>query len=279
MMIRLGTIQVYYSENLLEEDVDFLSAIKKNIWMAAVVTLLLSILFSLLFTKKLAIGFEKLSNAVNLLRNHHFQVRLPIEELKDEMKPMGQSINELADTLSKEQMLRKQFTHDFAHEIRTPLTALRSQIEAYQDEIWEPTQERLQQSHDELMRMVGLVNELETLLAAENPQLKLDIMDMSVSELLVSINNRMNASFNEKGVHLIVKEPKKDHWFKGDQNKVNQILTNIMNNALKYTLEGKSVWVDIEEDESYVTFMVKDEGIGNITARLAIYIRKILSWR
>ncbi len=107
-----------------------------------------------------------------------FDIRIPLSGLPTEVKHLAISFNNLAESLAKGEMLRKQFTGDLAHELRTPLATLRSQIEAYQDGIWEPTQQRLQSSHEELMRLVRLVNELEKLLAAENPQIRLEKIEV-----------------------------------------------------------------------------------------------------
>ncbi len=258
----IGKIQVLYSNKLLDEDFAFLKSIKQNIYMAAIVTLILSFLFSMLFSKRLSTGFNQLSKAVRELQKHKAEVSVPIAELTDEMKPLGHSFNQLALSLSKEEVLRKQFTADLAHELRTPLATLRSQIEAYQDGIWEPTPKRLQQSHDELMRLVRLVNELEKLLAAENPQIKLQKRDIEAGKILTLIEGQFSPAFHEKGVKLNVIKSAKEHWFQADQDRVVQILTNIVNNALQYTPAGKKVTVEMVEKNQYVGFSVKDEGIG-----------------
>lgn len=258
----VGTLQVFYLNKLLGEDVSFLKSIKQNIYIAAIVTLILSFLFSMLFSKRLAGGFNQLSKAIRELQGHKAEVRVLVEELTDEMKPLGHSFNQLAHSLSKEEALRKQFTADLAHELRTPLATLRSQIEAYQDGIWEPTPKRLQQSHDELMRLVRLVNELEKLLAAENPQIKLQKTDLEAGKILTLIGGQFGPVFHEKGVTLHVVKSAEEHWFKADHDRVIQILTNIVNNALQYTPAGKNVIVEIVEKDQFVGFSVKDEGTG-----------------
>ena len=99
----VGTIQVFYSNTLLDEDFAFLNSIKQNIYLAAIVTLILSFLFSMLFSKRLANGFTQLSKAIRELQEHKAEVLVPIEELTDEMKPLGHSFNQLAHSLSKEE--------------------------------------------------------------------------------------------------------------------------------------------------------------------------------
>ncbi|RCW74972.1 sensor histidine kinase [Saliterribacillus persicus] len=258
----IGEMEFYYPVELIGEDFLFLESIKQNIYIAVIVTIVLSILFSLLFSKKLSAGFNQLSKAIQELRNHKRQIRVPVNELTNEMKPLGESFNQLAESLFKEEKLRKQFTADFAHELRTPLTTLRSQIEAYQDGIWEPTTERLEQSHGELMRLVRLVNELEGLIAAENPQIKLEERKLDANEILSLIEDQFRSSYREKGVELIVQKPTEDIWFMADRDKLVQIITNIVYNALQYTPSGKKVRLNAKNDKASIHFVISDEGTG-----------------
>ncbi|WP_394237367.1 sensor histidine kinase [Niallia oryzisoli] len=258
----VGKLTVFYSEKLMDEDSSFLKSIKRNIYFAVLVTVILSFLFSLLFSKRLTSGFRKLINAIVELRNHQWRTQVPIDELTVEMKPLGESFNQLAESLAKEESLRKQFTANFAHELRTPLATLRSHIEAFQDGIWEPNSKRLVQCHEELMRLVRLVNELEKLMAAENPQIRLDKTKLETGKLLSFINNQFSPLFMKKGVELKIQQPEKQHWFLGDRDKIIQILTNIVNNALQYTPQGKQVLIDIEEKNDQICFIIKDEGEG-----------------
>ncbi|WP_264738015.1 sensor histidine kinase [Cytobacillus firmus] len=258
----IGSLQVYYQEELLAEDFSFFQAIKRYVYAAAFFTLILSVFFSILFSKWLSAGFNKLSVAVQELQKHKWNTRLNVEELTEEMKALGLSFNNLASSLSTEENLRKQFTADLAHELRTPLATLRSQIEAFQDGIWDPTPERLQQSHNELMRLVRLVNELEKLLAAENPQIKLNMSNIEANKMACFLKNQFDPIFNEKGVKLQILNSGKKLWFRADQDRVIQILTNILNNALQYTSPNKKVVISVLEENDNIGFVITDEGVG-----------------
>lgn len=258
----IGTIKVYYPNSLIGEDFTFLKNIKQNIYLGAIVTLVLSIVFSMLFSKRLTIGFNKFSKAVKALQEHKWNTPVSTEGLTNEMKPLAKSLNALAETLSKEEILRKQFTADLAHELRTPLATLRSQIEAYQDGIWEPTPIRLQQSHDELMRLVRLVNELEKLLAAENPKINLQKTKIEAGRMLAIMESQFIPVSKEKGVNLQLVKSDSEHWFKADRDKVIQVLSNIINNAIQYTPTGKSIFLSVVESDKFIGFSIKDEGIG-----------------
>jgi two-component system, OmpR family, sensor histidine kinase BaeS len=259
----VGSLVAFYPEGLIDDENTFLQTIQLYIYAAVFLMIVLAIIFSIIFSKKLTSGLNKLSFAANELQQHNLDIRIPLSGLPTEIKQLAISFNNLAESLAKEEMLRKQFTGDLAHELRTPLATLRSQIEAYQDGIWEPTPNRLQQSHEELMRLVRLVNELEKLLAAENPQMKLEKADLEAGHILLALGEMFQPLFKQKGVHLHIEEPLQEEWFRADKDRLIQILTNILNNALKYTPEDKNVTISIlSEQDDYIGFMIKDEGSG-----------------
>ncbi|HEY2421399.1 MAG TPA: ATP-binding protein [Neobacillus sp.] len=259
----VGKLVAIYPQGLIADESTFIQTIQLYIYAAVCLTIVLAILFSMIFSKKLTFGLKKLSFAANELKQHNLNIRIPLSGLPTEVKQIAISFNNLAESLAKEEMLRKQFTGDLAHELRTPLATLRSQIEAFQDGVWQPTPQRLQTSHDELMRLVRLVNELEKLLAAENPQIRLDKIEMEAGSVLAALWEMFLPLFKEKGVQLFIEELQEEELFEADKDRLMQILSNILNNALKYTPAGKSVTISVStEKEGFVGFVIKDEGAG-----------------
>ncbi|MDP4103424.1 MAG: ATP-binding protein [Bacillota bacterium] len=259
----IGKLIAIYPEGLIADQYTFLQTIQLYIYASVCLTIVLAIIFSMIFSKKLTSGLKKLSFATKELRQHNLDIRIPLTGLPSEVKELAISFNKLAESLAKEEMLRKQFTGDLAHELRTPLATLRSQIEAFQDGIWEPTPQRLTQCHEELMRLVRFVNEMEKLLAAENPQMKLEKVDLEAGGVLTALWEMFLPLCKQKGVELILREPLQEEWFKADKDRLVQVLTNVLNNAMKYTPEGKSVTLSVlSEEDDYVGFMIEDEGPG-----------------
>ena len=259
----IGKLVAIYPKGLIDDENTFIQTIQLYIYAAVCLTIVLAIVFSMLFSKKLTSGLQKLSFAANELQHHNLDIRIPLTGLPTEVKDIAISFNNLAVSLAKEENLRKHFTGDLAHELRTPLATLRSQIEAFQDGIWEPTPQRLQTSHEELMRLVRLVNELEKLLAAENPQMRLEKIELDAGSVLAALYEMFLPLFKEKGVYLQIIEPAEDELFEADKDRLMQILSNILNNALKYTPEGKNVTLSVKtEMDGYVGFSIQDEGSG-----------------
>jgi two-component system sensor histidine kinase BaeS len=259
----IGKLVAIYPKGLIDDEYTFIQTIQLYILAAVCMTIVLAILFSMIFSKKLTSGLQKLSFAANELQQHNLDIRIPLSGLPTEVKQIAISFNNLAESLAKEEGLRKHFTGDLAHELRTPLATLRSQIEAFQDGIWEPTPQRLQTTHEELMRLVRLVNEMEKLLAAENPQIRLEKIELDAGSVLAALWEMFLPLFKEKGVHLHIEETAQDEMFEADKDRLMQILSNILNNALKYTPVGKDVTISVQTDkEGFVGFKIQDEGSG-----------------
>lgn len=259
----IGKLVAIYPQGLIDDEYTFIQTIQLYIYAAICLTIIFAIVFSMLFSKKLTSGLKKVSFAADELQQHNLNIRIPLTGLPTEVKQLAISFNNLAESLAKEEMLRKQFTGDLAHELRTPLATLRSQIEAFQDGIWEPTPQRLETSHEELMRLVRLVNQLEKLLAAENPQIKLEKMELEAGSVLEALWEMFVPIFKEKGVELHIEEPVGEELFRADRDRLIQILSNVLNNALKYTPSGKNVTISVAKDmENYVGFRIQDEGAG-----------------
>ncbi|GAA5415296.1 sensor histidine kinase RcsC [Paraliobacillus ryukyuensis] len=259
---QIGQLEVFYPVEFVGENFTFVKSIQRNIVIAIIITVILSIVFSLFFSRRLTTGFNQLSNAIERLQKHRDQAKVPVEKLTPEFRKLGESFNQLTDSLVTEDNLRKQFTADFAHELRTPIATLRSQIEAFQDGIWEPTPKRLEQSHHELMRLVRLVNELEKLIAAENPQIKLNKTTIDADQLIAQITNQLSTLFKEKKVQLFVNKTDGGSAFVGDHDKVVQIITNVLKNALNYTPEQGKVWITVKNEADFLGFVIQDQGTG-----------------
>lgn len=258
----IGTLIAYSPNQLVGADFSFFRQIRQNIMLAVVITIVLALFFSALFSKRLTKSFKVVSGAIRDLKARKLTAPVDVNALSGEMKDIGAAVNDLALTLDKQERLRKQFTADFAHELRTPLATLRSQLEAYLDGVFDPTTDRLEKSHEELMRLVRLVNELESLIAAENPEIKLNRSSVSAKALLTFMAEQFNTSFNDKGVALTVNVPAEDAYITVDRDRMVQVLTNVINNALQYTDQGNTVTLTLNYLPSGIQYIIEDEGQG-----------------
>jgi signal transduction histidine kinase len=93
--------------------------------------------------------------------------------------------------------------------------------------------------------------------------MRLEKVDLEAGGVLMALWEMFQPLCKQKGDELILREPLQEEWFKADKDRLVQVLTNVLNNALKYTPEGKSVTLSVlSEEDDYVGFMIEDEGPG-----------------
>ncbi|WP_028986189.1 sensor histidine kinase [Thermicanus aegyptius] len=258
----IGKLVVYQVGGNVESQTIFLHSFYQSLFLSALVMLIVSFLLSWLFSKELTSGLRRLGEAVRELKGHNYAVELTGKGTPQEMQDLILSFNELVHSLNRQERLRKEFTNDLAHELRTPLSTLRSQIEAFRDGVWEPTPERLAETHGELMRLVRLVNEMEQLLMAENPNLPLRKEKIDLHHFLSQLVAQISPLFQEKGVSFHYESPGKGVSIWADRDRLMQIMMNLINNALKYTPPEGKVTLILRKKEDEAEIEVKDTGVG-----------------
>lgn len=258
----IGELDVYYSTEAVGSAYAFIEDIRTQAIWAVLLTSMAVLFLSVFMSEHLIRKVKQMAEAIHHMKRSKVIESLDPNEFDQEMKPLAEAYNDLQKALQEEDRLRKQFTADLAHELRTPLSSLRSQIEAYRDGIWEPNEERLKGTHNELMRLVRLVNDLEKLIVSESPQLELNDETLSANTLLQQLIEQFQYMFREKNVGLHGTSDPTSPTFVGDRDKVIQIISNILNNALTHTSINDNVYVKVSHSDEWVKFIIQDEGSG-----------------
>ena len=177
-----------------------------------------------------------------------------------EIVELTDSVNSLAQTLGKQEILRKRLTADVAHELRTPLATLQSHVEAFIDGVWVPDQKRLQGFHEEILRLSKLVGELEKLSKYEVENLALSKEQFEISGLIEGIAGNFAGEFKKKNIQLELNTEKQS--IEADKDKISQVFINLLSNAIKYTPDGGKIEVHVSGLKDMVKVEVRDTGIG-----------------
>lgn len=176
-----------------------------------------------------------------------------------EMGAVGRALNRLAETLGHEEELRKEGVADLAHELRTPTNALLSRIEAAQDNVL-PPEENLAAMHAEAVRLTRLLDDLASLADAERPGLLLDKQPLDLADVARAAAESFSPRFADAGISLAVAaEPA---GIDGDAGRVEQIVANLLSNALCYTEPGGHVTLATRVSGREALLEVIDTGIG-----------------
>jgi len=238
----------------------FLQMFNRLSWGALGLVLLGATLYSRFIATGLSRPLVQIREIAVRMREGKLSERIILPGNQTEIEEVGLALNYLADTLEQQEKLRKNLTADVAHELRTPLTTIQSHIEAFQDGIWEATPDKLQVCHNQVLRLVQLVNDLEKLSAAENPMIQLRQERLSLNEVIQESIDSVDGQRLEKGLSLVFHE-QKNVEMTGDRERLLQVFVNLLNNAYKYTQRGQ-IDVGLYEEAAEIRITVTDTGLG-----------------
>ncbi|TVP81988.1 MAG: hypothetical protein EA344_12220 [Alkalicoccus sp.] len=256
----IGRLEVVYPDQFVGAEQDFFQQTLLFLGGSLLAVIMMSALLSRFFSQRLTEGIRSIGSYVQSLKEKNRPSELLSSYKVEELDTLSSGVNELALALEREEKKRRQFTGDMAHELRTPLSTLRSQLEAFQDGVLEPTPERLNQSYMELMRLVRLVDEMERLHEAENQHHRLELEKLDAEEMIEGLVSQFQPSFEDKGVKLTFVSPPVS--FTADRDRWMQIMTNLLHNAWKFTPPGSHVHVEAVDLGEEVEFQIIDEGKG-----------------
>ena len=175
-----------------------------------------------------------------------------------EFVALGRSLNRLAETLEHEEEIRKANAADLAHELRTPVNALLSRIEAAQDGLL-PAAENFEAMHSEALRLTRLLDDLARLADAERPGILLDKRPVDLAEVAEAVAASFAPRFDRSPVALVVVD--EPVLVMGDRSRLEQIATNLVANAHRYTDAGE-VRLTVRRDGAAAVLEVADTGVG-----------------
>ncbi|WP_418790035.1 ATP-binding protein [Phosphitispora sp. TUW77] len=163
------------------------------------------------------------------------------------------------------EMLRREFVANVSHELRSPLSLLQGYVEALADGLAENEEERgryLNILLDETLRLRRLVNDLLDLTQMETGNMNMRLERISLNQLIKRVTDRLRPLFEEKGKELNVVVPDEIPPVSADEDRMQQVLVNLLDNAEKFTPKGGSVRVAAVIRDNWVEISVTDSGVG-----------------
>jgi two-component system, OmpR family, sensor histidine kinase BaeS len=178
----------------------------------------------------------------------------------DEIHAVGRALNGLAETLQREEELRKENVADLAHELRTPVMGLLARIEAAQDGVLDDEAANLQAMHAETTRLSRLLNDLSALADAQRPAMLFKTETVDLADVATRQAHMTADLFAAKGIAFAV--DLQSCQVTGDGSRLEQVLANLLSNALRYTEEGGQVRLAVHGNGEAAVIEVTDTGIG-----------------
>lgn len=259
---RVGFISVapFNVSGELSSEQQFRQSLNRSLVAGGIMATFVALLLSYVVSMRMARPLVSMTKAARRLEDGDLSERVEVDS-EDEIGQLGEAFNHLAETLERQERTRKNLTADVAHELRTPLAVIRSHIEAYMDKVIEPDPENLQSIHEEIMRLGRLVNDLSELAKAESGRLELERADVDLGSVVDSVVAGLAPFALEKGIKVgIETEPGTLGCF--DEDKLRQVVVNLLGNAIKFTPQGGRVDVRVLDGGAQVLVAVKDNGPG-----------------
>lgn len=256
-MVEIGYYGPYFFN---DNDLAFITALNNLLLIVGIFSLFLSLLLGALMARRLTLPISSVISTAQMISKGYFGDRAMVRSGTKEISQLTETVNNLAETLEKQEALRKKLTADIAHELRTPLATLQSHMEAMIDGIWEPDAERLKSCHEEILRLKRMVGDLERLAKYESENILLNRTRFDVSELIMQLIRNFEADFRNKGVKL--EYSGHEEMISADRDKIGQVFVNLLSNALKYTPEGGKVEVSVKRESISTIISFKDNGYG-----------------
>lgn len=178
----------------------------------------------------------------------------------NEIGLLATTFNTMADRIEREEELRRLFAADVAHELRTPLAILRSELEAVQDGVREPSSAVIASLHEETLRMGRLIADLETLSSADAAVFTLQRRVLSLTDLVGSTVEDFRDRFRQADIALATDLD--EVFVDGDDDRLRQIVTNQLTNALKFVPPSGSVTVTVHRTGQWAELRISDSGPG-----------------
>ncbi len=259
----VGSVNVWVlgSDTLLRSaDEEFRNNSYQAMAIATVVAIVLASCCGFLFARGLVNPINRITKTAKEIKEGNLSARTELRG-DDEIAELGKTFDEMAESVEKDRELERRLTTDVAHELRTPLMAIQSTVEAMVDGVFEADQERLETVNSEVQRLGRLVSALLSLSRLENRSTPMKEEVVDVGELISSIVATHEAFVADSGLTLTY-EMEKNVLVKGDADMIRQATANLISNAVRYTPEGGHITVKVSRGDIMAAISVRDTGIG-----------------
>ena len=259
---RVGTLLAVVLEDARDPlQHDFLLQVNRITFWAGLGAAAVAVVLGVLVSRQLTAPVRELTRAAERMSQGELDQRVEVRG-GDEIAELGLAFNQMAASLAQQETPRRNLMADIAHELRTPLSVIRGDLEALLDRIYEPTPEALASLQEEALLLSRLVDDLRALSLAEAGQLQLQRERVSLRNLLTTVVQNFVPLAEMRGISLRWNPPAGELAVEADAHRVQQVVANLLSNALHHTPPGGSITLQAGDGRSEVEVTVADTGPG-----------------
>ena len=216
------------------------------IWMAVIIEIIISAILIKIVTKKIIIKpIDDINNAAKRLAKGEVEKRVVVN-CNNEIGELAESFNMMAESLEKSDTKRREFISNVSHELRSPITSIKGFIGGILDGVIPRDRENyyLKIVYDEIDRLARLVNDLLDISAMESGKFNLAITEFDINQVISLCILNLEHKIKEKGLNVKATFHDKRAYVLGDRDRIIQVVTNIIENAIKYSNDDGEIKID-----------------------------------
>jgi histidine kinase len=240
---------------------NFRLAVTEALLIATIAALISAVLVSLFVSWRVVTPIRQMMQASRHVAAGHYRERVPVAS-RDELGQLAASFNQMADDLEQTEAMRRDLIANVAHELRTPLFSIKGYMEGLLDGVIPAQAETYQQVYREADRLQRLVSDLQELSQVEAGAFELQHQPVALQDLIQQIAARLHPQFEGKGVSLKLDLPATLPAVLADEDRLSQILVNLIGNALQYTPTEGVVTIAAQTEVNTLRVTISDTGIG-----------------
>ena len=254
-------MRVFGSQTLLTQaDQDFRNKSYQAMIFASLFSVLVAILAGFILARLLSRPINSITNAARALKEGNYSARTHMVG-DDEIARLGKTFDQMADSVEANRDMERRLVTDVAHELRTPLMAIQSTVEAMIDGVFVADEERLETLNSEVRRLSRLVDALLKLSRLENRANPVEFSKVDLVEMVDTVVATHQTYVEESGLEFTYHHDPYVYVY-GNADMLRQATANLISNAVRYTPEGGSIRVSVTQGELMGTIVVPDTGIG-----------------
>lgn len=259
---KIGEVRVKFYGPIfyMQNELVFLDIVNKIILGIGVLLILASTIMGFIISRSITIPINKLMTKAKYISKGEYDKKIEINTDILEINDLINSINNLSQSIKEQENIRKRLTGDISHELKTPLTNIQSHLEAMIDGIWEPTEERLLSVKEEAERLSSLVSDMQKLNKYDESSIKLKKDNVNISDIICFVIFQFSNLAKSKNIKI--EYEKKNINLYCDKDKITQALVNILSNAIRYSNEGSTIFIEEKLKDNKVIISIEDQGIG-----------------
>jgi signal transduction histidine kinase len=244
-----------------QREIEFIERTNLTLLYGALIGAVIALFLGIFLSRTITRPIRELTRATHAISEGDLSQQVPVRTT-DELGELATAFNKMSAELSRSVNARKQMTADIAHELRTPLSLILGHAEAVHDGVLPPSKENFEIIREEAARLEHLVDDLRTLSLADAGELSISLQIVEPGQLLQEVASLYQYQAQKKNIALELEVASPLPALAVDPGRMTQVITNILDNALRHTPEGGRIILSAKQAGEKVELAVQDSGPG-----------------